>query len=340
MRSTLRFPVRPGTALPFALLAALTLSAALAPAAPAAAETRVRVVAAEQLPAVLEAMEAGRPSPATGPARPWPGPAASAGVEAPMAPPAVLESLLAARRAGTLPRTSVVSRLLIVPYYRIDPSSGETTLFAIRNANLFDDVMVNVYFLGVQGGTSGAYRMDTINLGGKETLTVNVRDVSGLPADPDGVKRGWILIEQLGVTSAALTGDYFQVDLDDNFATGSTMLGSSDTCDNLTVRFLDGGPINGGTNGFLLLLNPKGSNPAVSPPSVVVTFYNEFGVADNSMEIYTDDNLLLRDFSTFHHIDNFGSYDISFGSDGGFAGVTFSASGKYSIGLHGMCITP
>lgn len=297
----------------------------------ASAETYVRIVPPEQAAASMAALREGRPSTATGELIRVPDDALPATGSALGVP------ILPRPERSLQPRTERLARALIVPYYYVDPATSETTLFAVRNASLFNDIQIRVSYLGTRVA-DGAMRTDELTLSGKEVYSVNVRDVAGLLPDVSGVKKGIIIVQQLTPGDALLSGDYFHINISQNFATGNTMLGQADYCEDTTVRFLNGGPVNGGTNGFLFVLSPKGASMADDPPSAVISFYDEAGVADNLLELYTDQNLLLRNFATLLHFDNFGSYDISFGPDRGMAGVTFSAANKYSIGLHGVCM--
>ncbi len=68
-----------------------------------------------------------------------------------------------------------------------------------------------------------------------------MRDVAGLPADLDGYARGYVEISTAGDPhqTPVLGGDFFQVDVADNFATGDKLVRrSTDLCTRSSIRFL------------------------------------------------------------------------------------------------------
>ena len=125
---------------------------------------------------------------------------------------------------------------LLVPSYLVDALTpgGTTTLFAVRN--LTDStVSANLDYYDVFGTS---LRSDSISLDPDETHTVNLRDVAGLPADLDGYARGYVEISTAGDPHQVpvLAGDFFQVDVAGNFATGDKLVRrSTDLCTVLSL---------------------------------------------------------------------------------------------------------
>lgn len=225
---------------------------------------------------------------------------------------------------------------LVVPFYEVDTTDpgGTTTLFAVRNT-FSQPVDIRVRYQAPDGT---ALRQDSVTLAGRETLTRNVRDVAGLPADPDGFARGFIVILQTSrLGSGLLVGDYFQVDVDDAFATGQRMASLDELCDLTEVRFLDFGA---GTELRLLIAAPQGSDPVLDPASVEVHPIREDGTLLPKTEIYTSDFALVLNASDFTGTGS-GTLIFDFlNSGGGLVYAEYSADGLFSVGLNGACLAP
>jgi hypothetical protein len=245
------------------------------------------------------------------------------------------------RAAATDPERAVVLRpridqpqdLLVVPFYEVDTLTpfGDTTLFAVRN------VAVNGISIRVQYFDTGVnvQRDDLLSLDPRETLTVNVQDVSGLGVGPDGYARGWIGIT---VTSAVgtknLTGDFFSLDVDGDFASGERLLALTDLCQFYEIRFLDfGSP----AELYLLINAPQGADPGSDPPSVTVRPITENGSLLAPTDVFTDQVLVKLPATAFTGVD-FGTLTFDFGPSGGYVFARYSAQGKFSVGLNGACI--
>ena len=128
---------------------------------------------------------------------------------------------------------------LLVPFYRVDTLTpgGTTTLYAVRNLTS-GSVTADVEYFDVLGNS---LRNDSISLGPNDTQTINVRDVAGLPAGIDGYASGYIEISTAGDPhqTPVLGGDFFQVDVAGNLATGDKLVRrSTDLCDEGSIRFL------------------------------------------------------------------------------------------------------
>ena len=144
---------------------------------------------------------------------------------------------------------------LVLPFYLADVGnpSGTNTLYAVRNLT-GEPVKADVEYFTLDGTSQ---RLDDLTLGAFETRTVGLRDVAGLATDPDGFARGFLRIAAAGRSDGApvLAGDYFQVDVGNNFATGDQLLRGSELCRDSSVRFLDFGA---GTRLAVYVNQPRG----------------------------------------------------------------------------------
>jgi len=224
--------------------------------------------------------------------------------------------------------------ILLVPFFDVDTldGSGTTTLFAVRNTST-NSIELDLRYLAP---SSLILRQDLVTLGPRETLTRNVRDVPGLPADPDGHARGYIAIvlHSMAPTPNNLVGDYLQVDVGNNFATGDRLVSFLDLCEEQEIRFLDFGA---GTELRLLINNPQGPDPMTNSPSFTVTPLSEDGGSFPSTDVYTDKFAVTLSASDFTGL-GFGTLVFDFSnSGGGLVYGEYSAGGKFSVGLNGAC---
>lgn len=233
-------------------------------------------------------------------------------------------------------KTDKPEETFIVPFFEVDTNNeeGTTTFFAVSNVS-YQTVDVAVRYQALDGTE---LRQDFVRLGALETLVRNVRFVGGLPADPDGFARGFIVVLQNSVMGTSLlVGDYFQVDPGNAFATGQRMASLDDLCIVNQVRFLDFGS---GTELRLLINEPQGSDPARDPASVVVYPNLQDGTVLQPTDIYTDDyafEVSASDFTT----SAFGTLLFEFSnSSGGLVYAEYSAFGQFSVGLNGACTVP
>lgn len=234
-----------------------------------------------------------------------------------------------------LPRRDELSQAFFVPRYFVDASGDDTTLFAVRNDSQ-DAVQVSFDYFGVDVGDGILHQEDRF-LGSREVVTVNLRDVMGLVPGPEGERVGLVRVLAPDDVAAPLAGDFFQVDTSENLATGDRLIGEDDFCDRAEVRFLSGGPLVGGTRFALLIDVPQGADPDIDPPTVTVHLFDESGTPAEIVEIFTDDNsleLLLEDLTDVA----FGAAEFDFGATRGAVIATFSALGRFSIGLNATCL--
>jgi len=235
----------------------------------------------------------------------------------------------------TLCRVEVCHEELVLPSYLVDldDPNGTTTLFAVRNLT-GGPVTVDVEYVAVDGSTQ---LLDTLTLEGFETVTVNLRDVAGLVADPDGFGRGFVRFLAAGGPDGlpVLAGDFFQVDVGSNFATGNELLRGSRVCRHASSRFLDFGA---GTRLAIYLRHPRGANEGEDPPSFTVQVLDEqgnpegapepFWTADHALELAAAD-LTEKTFGTL-------AFDFT-NSLGGAAYAEYSAEGRFSVGVASQC---
>lgn len=221
--------------------------------------------------------------------------------------------------------------LLIVPFFIVDTTnpSGTATLFAMRNLEVAQVAVEIEYFTP----SFNLIRQDLLTVGARETLSVNVRDIAGLPADGDGLARGLVRL----TSSGSAVGDFFQVDVGGNFATGDRLISASDFCDQHEIRFLDFGS---GTDLWMILNIPQGSDPDVDPPSASVSILSEDGASFPGADIYTDQGLTKLTAADFTGLD-FGTLVFNMAnSGGGFLFAGYSADGRFSVGVNSACVIP
>ncbi len=235
-------------------------------------------------------------------------------------------------------RLGVRESSLIMPLF-LDFPGGEVSLFAVRNAS---DSPINLGVAYVLA--DGTAITDDTTLGAQDTLTVNIRDVP-LPDDPDiGAPIGYVIFDVLDnqggfLDNPVLVGDWYFVDLANDFAFGASLPSFSDLCGSISTRYGTGGVFNG-TEFFILTPdNLSGNNTALAD----VDIYDEQGVSFGSF-IYSSDktvSTITTDAIMNAGIDipAFGSFVWNFrNGDRGFVSGSTSADGRFSIGLEGSCL--
>ncbi len=228
---------------------------------------------------------------------------------------------------------------LLVPSYRVDTlsPSGTSTLYAVRN--LTDStVTANVEYFDVAGTSQ---LTDSITLDPNETQTVNVRDVVGLAADFDGYARGYVEISTAGDPhqTPVLGGDFFQVDVADNFATGDKLVRSStDLCTESSIRFLAFPSAGSGTRLAVWIVNPRVRVSVTRRRSPCrSSTRTEIRKAPPSPSTPRAKTLELQ-AADFAGALAFGFLRFDFSASNG--GVVYSeaqAEGRYSVGMTGQC---
>jgi len=227
---------------------------------------------------------------------------------------------------------------LVLPFYLSDKQnpSGINSLYAVRNLT-GEPVNAEVEYLTLDGTSQ---RLDALTLDAFETRTAALRDVPGLATDPDGFARGFLRITTAGSATGApvLAGDFFLVDVANNFATGNQLLRSSEICRGASIRFLDFGA---GTRLAVYVTQPRGASEADDPPSFTVQVYDEAGAPVGSPQpVWTADHALELAASDFT-AERFGSLGFDFANSlGGTVYAEYSAQGRFSVGVASQCHEP
>jgi hypothetical protein len=232
-----------------------------------------------------------------------------------------------------------IAESLIVPRFSVDTTSpsGTTTLIAVRNlTDLPLSVDLNYYTV-----TGTLQRSDTVSLAARAVKTVNLRDVPGLGVDPSGTATGYV--EAFGPASVDGTpnfaGDFFQVDVGDDFATGERMRAVGDMCQIESLRFLEFPLPGSGTDFVIWLENPLGLGPS-DPVSFRISFYTEAGNLLSSYTVRTNFHSLRFSASSFVS-EPFGSARFDFRESGhGFVVADSSVEGRFSVGVASECELP
>jgi len=231
----------------------------------------------------------------------------------------------------------VFAEVLGVPFFLVDTTdpAGTTTLYAVRNLTN-SPVSAGVEYFTTAGLSQ---RTETFNLGPYETQTVNIRDVPGLAVGMGGYARGYILITTAGNPdmTPVLAGDYFQVDVGNNFATGDKLFRMIQRCNHASIRFLNFPLPGSGTRLTVWILNPRGTGGG-DPASFTVQAYDEAGNAIGApTAVKTTQHSLEFDYSTFTGLD-FGTLKFNFtNSAGGVVYAEASTQGRFSVGVSGQC---
>lgn len=245
---------------------------------------------------------------------------------------------------------------LMVPFFKVDRSrpGGESTLYAIRNTSTSTThrVVVSYWVDWPFDPQADPDRTQTFDLAPRQIRTVNLRDVSGLTggAGGDAMVQGWLVAEQTTGSTGALSGDWFRVVPDQDFATGARMVDASSspsTCTRWDLRFMSGGAFSGGTRLEFFVDTPLGSHAGTDAPSAVITFTDEAGtVLGSAVEVFTDRQVVELDVSALRAMlprprPAFGAIEVAFqpGSGGGLVSGSYRASGRFSVGVDGTCVT-
>ena len=230
----------------------------------------------------------------------------------------------------------VFAENLLVPFFIVDKVNafGTTTLFAVRNLT-GDPVLADVEYFTAGGTSQGT---ESLSLGPFETYTRNLRDVPGL-ATGGGFATGFVEITTSGNPdmTPVLAGDYFQVDVDDDFATGDKLVRQIELCNDASIRFIEFPLPGSGTRLTIWISNPRGLGSG-DPPSFTVQPYDEDGnPVGGPWTVHTIVHALELDASTFSAL-TAGTLKFDFTNGGG--GTVYaesSAEGRFSVGVRSQC---
>lgn len=242
--------------------------------------------------------------------------------------------------AGALiPREAEPSDFIFLPSYQVDTTSasGETTLYAVKNTGPLSEMIQIEYF----DRSLNLLRSEMRNVASRALFTVNLRDVAQVTAaaEIDGFARGAIRITS---ANPVIEGDFFQVNPGQNFATGERLAEVDDFCESWGIRFLNGGAFTGGTDYRFLVNIPQGGDPNTDDPTFITSVFDEGGGLLATLFGYTD--LFVNEDTAANIVGNLatsGSLEIFIddaGTTGGLTMGNFSATGRFSVGLNGVCL--
>ena len=182
--------------------------------------------------------------------------------------------------------TPVLPGRLVLPFFEVGENSEEvTTLFALRNLGKVD---IQYGFLGIDAP-----------LARYQTASENLRDVplSGT---------GYVAISPVP-PEAPLGGDFVRIDPTPGTASGGLLVPATEMCREWSVRFLDGGPLEAGTD--FLFFAPGNDEGA---PVAIGRVFNEKGQHVQNLDILnTEESFRIRS-RDLKLLANFGSIEWTF----------------------------
>ncbi|MCP4896075.1 MAG: hypothetical protein GY906_03790 [bacterium] len=238
---------------------------------------------------------------------------------------------------GLTKATSPTDEFWFVPYFEVDMSAsafGNSTFWSVRNeGDVATTVAVDYY-----NALFSNLVTTTVTLEPNEVGSFNVRNVAGLTVDADGFARGMVRVRPEAGHPVVL--DFFQVDAEENFATGSLAYPLSDFCTNWMLRFIGFGGLAGGSVMTVLANGPHGAE-LEDTPTVVGEVYSESGAFINSFTIRTDEWFFKSSILDLVVGDTkFGSVELvldTTSSPNGVVSVGHSAFSLFSVGVQGVC---
>ncbi|MCP5120352.1 MAG: PKD domain-containing protein, partial [bacterium] len=151
-------------------------------------------------------------------------------------------------RNVTVTAAPEMGEILILPYFAVDTNdpAALTTFFSVRNGT---DASVTVEYEYFGAGDDAPFRSETRNLVAHETQPQDMAAIPDLPVDSQGLAEGYARITVIEpiLAERTLGGDFFLLDRNNAFASGSNLLTPADLCNGWNVRFLDGGGFDAGT---------------------------------------------------------------------------------------------
>lgn len=226
-------------------------------------------------------------------------------------------------------KADVPQTRLYLPIYFVDPAAGDTTLFAVRNPTE-NEQMLEIEYFGVSAGDL-QFAPPPLTLGPREVVTVNLRDVQG-NLTPPAPFRGFVAFSGSGL----LTGDYLQVNVGENLATGERLIGPDELCRCNEIRFFQGQPLDRATLLHLFIDDPRGRNPGANTPTAVVDVFDEAGTSLGTFDLFTDLNVVSFDVSEVTAA-GAGVIEVDFSSTRGTLSAEYSAAGRFSVGVSATC---
>ncbi len=241
-------------------------------------------------------------------------------------------------------KTDGSSSRLLLPLFQVDTTdiNGLNTLFSVRNEGV-EPIDIKVEFFETTGPQVAQMTQERI-LGAKELTTFNILLEPGLDADPDGFIRGFVIISS-STPGARMQGDYYRLIPNEDFASGARLLDISSTstnndlCNLFTMRYLNGGGFDSGTEYVVWVERDTPPEPGENTFSIAI--YDQPGELQgvrsfaSSSVAFTVSAADLIDGITSK---DFGAIEFQF-SDGavGHISAVVSASNRYSVGLEATC---
>jgi hypothetical protein len=155
----------------------------------------------------------------------------------------------------------------------------------------------------------------------------------------DGFARGYVEITTAGNPdmTPVLGGDYFQVDVGNDFATGDQLARQIELCNHASIRALEFPLPGSGTRLTIWIANPRGVGGG-DPPSFSVQAYDEDGNAIGGLTtVKTTLHALDLDASLFTGL-AFSTLRFDFSNSfGGTVYAEASVQGRFSVGVSSQC---
>jgi|GEM_PF-1882704 len=225
---------------------------------------------------------------------------------------------------------------VVLPFFQVDQivPTGETTLYAVRN-NSEQPVTAMFSYYATQGTMPSLVEEHTLEP--HAVRTVNLRFVPDLPADADGLARGYVVIRALdpALPPAVLSGDYFRIGPSGAEANGGALIPAQATgCRSWSHRFFSGGDFDGGTHIAFFALD--------APPAATTVngnVYNESGELVSMVTVTSDQTTFEISDTELQLPVTFGSIDWAFQDNAhGTVTTTFTATGLLSVGTEAACV--
>ena len=221
---------------------------------------------------------------------------------------------------------------------------GKNAFFSVRNEiSQPVDVRISVF---AADRPQVPLHVETVSLAGKAIRPFDVRvNVPELLADDDGFARGYAVIETMS-GDPVIQGEYFLLDPGEAFASGNRLVNAdpqsadNDLCTVFTIRFLNGGFFDGGTDLIVWLDNDQ--LPSAAVPILTYVVYNQAGELRFFNDLFAEEVAFRRPADDLVSIPPnptaFGALEIEL-TDGmrGHVLAVMSALGQFSVGVEAVC---
>jgi hypothetical protein len=214
-----------------------------------------------------------------------------------------------------------------------DPATALTTLAAVHNP-LGEAIVVHASFRPNDGSEIVEEEYD---LPAHATWTRNLRDVAA-----GALRMGSLIVTATKVSNGQavpIGGDYFVIDPGQNFASGNELLDWTDGgCELWDARMLNGGAFDGGTRFFFYTPdNPPGP---LTHLIAVGDVYTEAGVFAGVLQVRSTGSATEIAASEIAGLPAFAAIEWTLVQGKGAIMTTFSAAGRYSVGVSSICRDP